>query len=336
MGGLRIGVIGAGLQGRRRARALRSAVDRLVWVSDVDQKTGAHLAEAHGARFVPDWERAVDGADVDVVVIATPSHLHGAMVRRALEVGAHALCEKPLALDLDDAGELVALAASRRRKLKCGFNHRHFPAIAQAKAWCDDGRLGRPLMIRCRHGICGRPGYENDWRAQARFSGGGELMDQGFHAIDLFRWFLGELWEVLAVTATTYWPIAPVEDNAFALLRTADGRMASLHNSWTQWKNLFSFEVMGEEGALEIDGLGGSYGTHTLRFHPRSFEGPFTEQTIEYRGDDRSFDAEWMELVAAIGEDREPLGNGRDGLEALRIVQAIYCAAESSTAVRVA
>lgn len=323
MTGFRVGVIGAGLQGHRRARALRPA-DRLVVVSDVNEASGQKLAALHQASFEADWKNAVESVDIDAVVIATPSHLHFDMVRTALEGGKHVLCEKPLALEESEAEELVEVALSVQRTLKCGFNHRHFPGIAQAKAWCDQGRLGRLLMIRCRHGICGRPDYHKDWRAQARFSGGGELMDQGFHAVDLFRWFLGDFKDVVGTTAAFYWPIAPLEDNAFALFRTADGRVAELHNSWTQWKNLFSFEVLGTEGGLEVEGLGGSYGNQKLRFYPKSFDRPFKDQVIEYRGEDISFKSEWEEFVAAIRDHREPMGSGRDGLEALRLIQGVY------------
>jgi predicted dehydrogenase len=164
-----------------------------------------------------------------------------------------------------------------------------------------------------------------------RISGGGELMDQGMHVIDLCRWFMGEFNQVFGMTTTSFWNTAPVEDNAFALLHTERGQIASFHVSWTQWKNLFSFELLGKDGYIIIEGLGGSYGTERAILGRRAFLKPFREVTIEFRGEDQSWDEEWKEFSSAIKENREPLGNGKDGLEALRLAQAIYESAAKAT-----
>jgi predicted dehydrogenase len=144
------------------------------------------------------------------------------------------------------------------------------------------------------------------------------------HILDLFRWFAGGFNQDVGFTATTYWDVAPLEDNAFALLRTAKGQVATLHVSWSQWKNLFSFEVFGKEGYAIVEGLGGSYGVERSILGRRSFTDPFKEEIIDFRGEDCSWREEWREFVSAIREDREPIGNGNDGLEALKLVYAIY------------
>ncbi len=335
MSSLRVGLIGAGLQGHRRAKVLRFGLgERLVAVSDTNAHIGQRLSSLYQAALEPDWRNLINHAGIDAVIICTPSHLHFDMVKDLLNAGKHVLCEKPLALEIHQAETLVEIARERGLKLKCGFNHRHFPGIAQAKKWCDEGKLGSLLLGRCRHGIIGRPGYDKDWRAQPQMSGGGELMDQGFHAIDLFRWFFGEFEEVIGATSTYFWPIAPLEDNVFAFFKTSRGQVASLHNSWTQWKNLFSFEIIGTEGGLEVEGLGGSYGTQKLKFYPKSFERPFQNEVIEYRGDDSSFKMEWEEFADSIQMNREPLGNGQDGLESLKLVKGVYASAKSRSPVK--
>jgi predicted dehydrogenase len=241
-----------------------------------------------------------------------------------MENGKHVLCEKPLARTLQEAEAMVKAAEANSVRLKCGFNHRYHPAVQKARELLGQGRIGEPSFIRCRYGIGGRPGYEKEWRANPEMVGGGQLMDQGIHAVDLSRWFLGEFREVAAFIANYFWNTEPLEDNAFVLLRTEDGKIASIHSSLTQWKNLFSFEIFGSDGYIAVEGLGGSYGTERLLLGGREFLKPFAEEVIEFRGEDRSWYEEWKGFVACIEKDREPLGSGYDGLVAMRLVNAAY------------
>ena len=196
----------------------------------------------------------------------------------------------------------------------------------QARRWFDAGVIGGPAFIRCRYGIGGRPGYEQEWRADPQIVAGGQLMEQGIHAVDLSRWFLGDFAEVVCLVGTHFWPIQPLEDDAFVLFRTPGGAVASIHSSLTQWKDIFSFELFGTDGYIIVEGLGGSYGTERAVLGRRDFTAPFGEEVIEFRGGDSSWRDEWAEFAAAVREGREPLGCGRDGLEALRLVHAAYAA----------
>lgn len=331
---MRVGLIGAGLQGWRRAPVLKQFPGtEVVIVATAHQETAERLANSIGCQATTNWAEVVE-KDLDAVLVCTPPHLHAPISIAAMKTGKHVLCEKPLARSLDEAEEIVKVAQENGVKLKCGFNHRHHPGIQQAREWFDKGIIGELNFLRCRYGICGRPGYEKEWRAKPEIAGGGHLMEQGIHAIDLFRWFLGEFTEVVGFTATRFWDMAPLEDNAFALLRTEKGQVASLHSSLTQWKNLFSFEIFGQDGYILVDGLGGSYGTEKVTLGKRALLEPFKEETTEFRGGDRSWYEEWREFVTAIEEDREPLGNGRDGLEALRLVNAVYQSAANSCVVK--
>jgi len=331
---MRVGLIGAGLQGWRRAPVLKQFPrTEVVIVAAAHQETAERLANSIGCQATANWAEVVE-KDLDAVLVCTPPHLHAPISIAAMKTGKHVLCEKPLARSLDEAEEIVKVAQENKVKLKCGFNHRHHPGIQQAREWFDNGIIGELNFLRCRYGICGRPGYEKEWRAKPEIAGGGHLMEQGIHAIDLFRWFLGEFTEVVSFTATRFWDMAPLEDNAFALFRTEKGQVASLHSSLTQWKNLFSFEIFGQDGYILVEGLGASYGTEKVTLGKRALLEPFKEETTEFRGGDRSWYEEWREFVAAIEEDREPLGNGRDGLEALRLVNAVYQSAANSCVVK--
>jgi predicted dehydrogenase len=166
------------------------------------------------------------------------------------------------------AAELLPIkeASERRRnKVKIGYNHRFHPALLHARALVDEAALGPLMCVRGRYGHGGRIGMEKEWRCQKSLSGGGELIDQGVHLIDLARWFLGKLRLDYGAALTSYWPIA-IEDNCFLALRGAGGEMARLHASWSEWKNMFSFEIYARDGKLTIEGLGGSYGLERLTF----------------------------------------------------------------------
>ncbi|HEU4758795.1 MAG TPA: Gfo/Idh/MocA family oxidoreductase [Dehalococcoidia bacterium] len=331
---MRVGIIGAGLQGWRRAPALKACADAgLAVVGSAHLAAARRLAaELDGCDAVEGWEAVVERPGLDAVIVCTPPHLHARISIAAMERGLHVLCEKPLARTLAEAEAMVDAATRAGVVLKCGFNHRHHPGIQLARRWLDEGRIGEPIFLRCCYGIGGRPGYEKEWRADPRLVGGGQLMEQGIHAVDLARWFLGELTAVTAMLSTGFWPVQPLEDNAFVLYRAAGGAMASIHSSLTQWKNLFSLEVYGQDGYATVEGLGSAYGTERAVLGRRDFEAPFGEEIVEFRGPDRSWQEEWREFAAATGNGGRPLGDGRDGLEAMRLVCAAYRAAREGRA----
>lgn len=333
---MKAAIVGAGLQGHRRASVLRPGDgEQLALVADIDPAAAQRLAQEHGCAATNRWQDAIESDEVSAVLVCTPPDLHAAIAVPALRRGKHVLCEKPLGRTLKEAQAVFdAARASGGAKLKCGLNHRHHPAVQQAKRWCDEGEIGEIMTVRCRHGIGGREGYDREWRARGEISGGGQLVDQGVHGLDLARWFLGEFSEAFAFLSHSFWEIGPLEDNAFVLLRTSRGQVASLHASWTEWKNLFSFEVFGKDGYVKVEGLGGSYGTERAVLGKRCLAAPFQERAIEFRGEDGSWVNEWKEFVAAVEEDREPLGSGRDGLMASMLTDALYRSARSGRAVK--
>lgn len=322
----RVGVIGAGLIGSRRAHVAHEHPNcRVVRVADTDLARARTLAGELDAKATGDWREVVGDPEVNLVVVATPTDSHALLACAALKARQHVLCEKPLARTSAEARRMVQAASRYRVKLKTGFNHRYHPGIFRAQALASAGEIGKLMLVRCVYGHGGREGYEKEWRMQPKISGGGELMDQGIHALDLFRWFLGEFREAYGMVGTLFWPIRPVEDNAFAVLRTRGGAIAQIHASWTQWKNRFSFEVFGEKGYLLVEGLGKSYGAERLTIGRRTRLGAVPEETVEeFPGPDISWAREWEEFIEALEENKDPLATGRDGYEALRLVEAIY------------
>jgi len=213
---------------------------RLAVVCDAEEAAAQSLAAAHGARVVGNWEEAAAAADVDLVVVATTHDALAPISSAALRAGKHVLCEKPVGRNPAEVAQVVAAAGQSGCCFRAGYNHRFHPAVTGLQQLASSGELGPLLWVRGRYGHGGRPGYDREWRGDPERAGGGEMLDQGAHLVDLSLWLLGDFESVIGHTATAYWDVAPLEDNAFGLWRTAAGQVASLHVSWTQWKNLFS------------------------------------------------------------------------------------------------
>jgi predicted dehydrogenase len=330
----KVAIIGAGLQARRRSGPIAEDPDFEVGVViDRDDGKARRLADGLGARAGTDWRAAVRDPGISAVLVLTYPDTHAEISIAALEAGKDVLCEKPLTRTEAEARALLDAARNSGRTLKCGFNHRHHPAILEAHRLFTSGLIGKPVFGRGRYGIGGRTGIESEWRSDPTIVSGGQLMEQGIHLVDLFVWFLGRVSRVTGFTSTTRWPIRPLEDNGFALLQTPDGVVASIHSSLTQWTNLFEFEIFGEKGSLTVRGLGASYGVEELIISQHEPAAPFSHKTIEYRGGDTSWKSEWEEFTRAINERREPLGSGHDGLTAMQIVNSVYAASASGQAV---
>lgn len=321
---MRIAVIGCGLIGGKRAAA--AANHRIVVACDPDPARREALARQTGARAMADWREAL-AVDVDAVTVATFHDQLAAIALAAIEQNRHVLVEKPGARTADELRPVEEALRRRRCVMKVGFNHRFHPAVMRAKRLLDEDAIGRPMFVRARYGHGGRRGYEQEWRFDPQRSGGGELIDQGSHLIDLARWFLGDLELAFGTAPRYFWP-GQVDDNCFLALKNRDGAMAWLQASWTEWKNVFSFEIMGRHGKLTIDGLGGSYGAERLTYHRMLPQMGPPETTIwEFPFPDRSFADEFENFIAAIDGREEPLGDIHDAIANLEIIGAVYRAA---------
>jgi predicted dehydrogenase len=320
---LSVAIVGCGLTGSKRARALAGA--RLAVCCDLDRGRAEALAAAHpDAEFATDWHAAATSPGVDIVIVAATHDMLAPIAAEAAAAGKHVLIEKPGARRASELDAVAEAARSTGALVRIGFNHRYHRAFQKARAIFDSGAIGSLLFIRGRYGHGGRPGYEREWRAYPAISGGGELLDQGVHLIDLARWFLGDFTRVTGRTPSFFWKM-PVEDNAFLLLETAAGHIAFLHAGWTEWKNLFSFEICGRDGKLEITGLGASYGTERLTLYKMTpAMGPPETTAWEFPMTDNSWETEFADFLEDIRLNRQPRPGIEDAQAALRIVERVY------------
>jgi predicted dehydrogenase len=319
---LNLGIVGCGLIGRKRAQALGPG--KLVACSDAVFSRAQALAAAHGAQAVPDWRDLVGRPDVQAVVVATTHDWLAPVTLAAVEAGKHVLVEKPAARRASELEPVLEAARARGVLVRVGFNHRFHPALLKAHEMFLDGAVGPLMYVRARYGHGARVGYEKEWRARPEVSGGGELIDQGMHLIDLARWFAGEFVQVQGLAGRWFWDM-PVEDNAFLLLRTAEQKVAFMHCSCSEWKNLFSFEVFGRDGKLEVQGLGGSYGVERLTHYRMLPEmGPPDTVAWEFPRGDESWAAELADFYQDVALGRQPAPGLSDAMAALRVVERIY------------
>jgi len=318
-----VGIVGCGLIGQKRAKALGQR-GQLVACADLDVERAENLARTNGAKGYRDWRELVWSAKVDVVIVATLHDSLAEITRIAAEAGKHILVEKPAARTSAELVPVIEAAAKHGVKVHVGFNHRYHRSLRKAKEIVDSGVLGDLMFVRARYGHGARVGYDKEWRANPALSGGGELIDQGPHLIDLARWFLGEITEVQGFAHTYFWDM-PVDDNGFMLLKTSRKQAAFLHASCTEWKNIFSMEIYGKLGKLDLSGLGGSYGLEKITWYRMLPEmGPPETTAWEYPMADDSWAVEVAEFFEDIRLNREPSVGLSDAQAALRIVESIY------------
>jgi predicted dehydrogenase len=318
-----VGIIGCGLIGNKRAKAL-GARGSLVACADIDFKKAKKLAENYNAKPFSSWQKLIKLADLDIIIISTLHDTLAEITFAAMQAGKHVLVEKPAARSAIELKKVLEKSNNSNLKIRVGFNHRYHPALLKAKEIVDANDLGELMFIRARYGHGARIGYDKEWRADPKLSGGGELIDQGPHLIDLSRWFLGDFPHVQGFAHTFYWDM-PVDDNGFMLLKNTKNQVAFLHASCTEWKNLFSMEIYGKKGKLDISGLGGSYGVEKITHYNMLPEmGPPETKAWEYPMGDNSWSLEMNEFYEDISLNRKPSAGLIDAYEALKIIQNIY------------
>jgi len=327
---LKVGIIGYGKVGKIRHECIKANL-RLELIGICD--TNKEVLQDCQALHYQDYRQLLD-ARPDMVFVCTYNRYIPEIIIQAILKGIHVFGEKPPGRTLEDVESIRQAAIDNPGvKLKFGFNHRYHEGVIEAKAIVDSGRLGKIMWMRGIYGKAGGKGYDDNWRNKKEMSGGGILIDQGIHMLDLFRYFCGEYDEVKSFVGNSYWPVE-VEDNVFAILRNSkSGQTAMIHSSASQWRHKFLLEIYMEKGYLEIDGILSStrtYGRETLKFARVFFEEngyplPNPQENMTYYDDDNFWANEINEFVTCIIEDK-PVSNGNveDAVRTMDLVERIY------------
>jgi predicted dehydrogenase len=319
---MNIGIIGCGLVGQKRSTQLAGA--NLVAIYDIDTKRSQDFSKATGAKVFDSWQEIIDSKGVDIVIVATTHEWLYPITKAAILAGKHVLVEKPAARTIEEIEELQRLAKEHSVLVRVGFNHRYHPALQQARQMVDDDAIGDLMYIRAKYGHGGRIGYDREWRSDPKLAAGGELVEQGIHIIDLANWFFGFFTHIDGFASTQFWD-QELDDNATMILKTIDKKFATLTVSCTEWKNIFCFEIYGKKGKIEINGLGGSYGTERLTYYKvRPEMGPPETVSWEWPFEDRSWELEMQEFLEDIKQNREPEAGLEAARKAWRIINKVY------------
>ena len=318
-----IGIIGCGLIGKKRAGSLGDK-GKLIACADLNLDRAKELASDFNAIATDSWEEILKIDNIDIVIVSTLHDSLSSITKSAIQSGKHVLVEKPAGRSFEEIEEVLPQLNTTDLKVRVGFNHRFHPAILKAKEIIKSGELGKLMFLRARYGHGGRIGYEKEWRADPTKSGGGEIIDQGSHLIDLSRMFLGDFNIIKGLAHTFFWDM-DVEDNGFMILQNKKNQVAFLHASCTEWKNMFSMEIYGMNGKIDINGLGGSYGKETIIHYKMLKEmGPPLSFKWDFPGDDISWKNEMEEFYKDIEHDRNPDPGLNDAHEVLKIINKVY------------
>ena len=324
---MNIGIIGFGKMGQIRAKAVaqsgRGKVDKVF-----DTDTGLNFQE-YSVASSP--QEIIESASLDAIFICTPNYLNKELTIGGLKAGKHVFCEKPPAFTAKDVEEIREVEASSDKKLMYGFNHRHHSSIRNMKYLIDSGDYDDLLWMRGRYGKSVDKNFSETWRAKREFAGGGILLDQGIHMLDLFLYLGGDFDDTSAFVSNCYWK-SDIEDNVFAILKNSKtGVVASLHSTMTQWRHLFSLEVFLSRGYMVLNGLRTSsktYGDEILSIAKNRSTAPAAtwedEEKITYH-EDKSWRSEVDHFFDAIEQDTPiKIGSSTDALNVMKTIDAIY------------
>jgi len=327
---LKAGIVGYGYMGKIRKAVIEEHPNlELSGICDISLSLNGLNPGYETFEHYPDLLES----SVDIVFVCTPNACSPEIIISSLNHGKHVFCEKPPGRTIDDVREIIkAEEANNHLKLMFGFNHRYHPGIKEAKVLVDSGRFGKILWLRGVYGKSGGLDFEKSWRNKREMSGGGILLDQGIHILDLFRLFCGDFQEVKSFVTNSYWNI-DLEDNAFVILRNKKGQVAMLHSSATLWKHTFHLEIYLEKGYIIVSGLlskTGSYGRETLivgkrQFEDESFALGNPREEITYFDRDVSWLSEINDFVDCIQNDKPVVNSSSaDALKIMQLIDRIY------------
>lgn len=328
---LKVGIAGYGVVGKRR----RACVDRhpqLEVVAVCDRTFGDAGVFPDGIRFYPDYKSLLN-EELDILIVCLTNEIAPEVTIAGLDHGLHVFCEKPPGRNVDDIARVIRTEVKHPAlKLMYGFNHRYHESVQDALRLIRSGNMGRIINMR---GVYGKSKLvtfnQPDWRTKRAIAGGGVLLDQGIHMVDLMRLFAGEFTDVHSYVSNSHWGY-DVEDNAYALMRTADGIVGMLNSSATQWRHRFHLDINLERGSVILGGIlsgSKSYGAETLTVvmaDPDTDNGDPKEQITRYNRDP-SWDEEITSFVDHVVSNNQVIsGSSDDALQTMKLVYKIYYA----------
>jgi predicted dehydrogenase len=327
---IKVGLIGGGSISDAHLDGYLLATDRarLTAIADIDAERARHCAErAGGARIFPDYREMIASGLVDAVDICLPHHLHKDAIVAAAAAGKHVLCEKPLCLTTTEAEAVRQAVAASGITLMCAHNQLFLPAVARARQIVREGALGKVYEARTTDSFFNPLDPETiGWRADRATSGGGELIDTGYHPTYLLLHLLGgEPIEATAMLSRHRLDFLEGEDSAQVLVRFDDGAVGAIVTSWAYDPagSTEKFSVVGEDGSLWSDGS-------SLHYQPRDGE-IVTERFAE--AEPHTIALEVVDFIDCLREGRRPINTEVEGIAVLKVILAAYASVDQKRVV---
>ncbi len=328
---LRVGIAGYGVVGKRRDHFIRLNPN-LQTVAVCDRMFDGDGRLENGARYYTNYQTLLEREKLDILFVCLTNDVAAEVTVAGLKRGLHVFCEKPPGRDVDDIAQVIKCERENPRlKLMYGFNHRYHDSVVQALNLVRSGELGRVINIK---GVYGKSKIinfnQNDWRSRRSIAGGGILLDQGIHMVDLIRLFAGEMEQIHSFVSNDFWK-HDVEDNAYALMRNKQGAVVFLHSSATQWRHRFNLDIALERGQIILSGIlsgSKSYGAETITVSTKSDtdQGDPKEVRTLYN-EDPSWQREIEYFTnAVLNDSRIESGSSVEAFKTMELVYKIYCA----------
>ncbi len=314
-------VIGLGSFGVKRAKAIKSSkVAKLKTIFDLNDQNLAKAKEILNVQS-NNFEEILNDKNIDIVCICTPNKFHKDLIIRSLNSGKHVFCEKPLARNFKEAEEIYEVSKKSKTILQIGSNHRFFESVLFAKKLVDKGTIGDVLSFTGRIGHNGER-LKDSWFWNKDISGGGTLLDNGCHLLDLSRFFVGNFISGNGVISNTYWKNISVEDTASGVFKTKEGKTASIFCSWRLLSGYFFFELNGSEGYINVDGRFDTHGGDKIFWSTKKDNKFYSEDFSHIKPN--SYQLEIDNFINNIKSNKPCSPNAKDALEVMRMIKFIY------------
>jgi predicted dehydrogenase len=313
-------VIGLGSFGIKRAQSIKnSKLAKLFGIHDTN-KVNAEKAKNILDAPILDYDQILEDKSIDVICICTPNKFHKDIIIDSLKSGKNVFCEKPLCMNMREAEEIYKIEKNSKKTLQIGSNHRFFESVMFAKKLVDKELIGEILSFSGRIGHDGER-LKDSWFWNKKISGGGTLLDNGCHLIDLSRYFLGDFISGKGITSNSYWKDISVEDTATCSFETQDGKTATIFSSWRLLSGYFFFELNGSKGYINVDGRFDSHGGDKVYW--RNFDGGLESKDFSHLKPN-SYQLEIENFIKNLQQDKNCSPSAKDGFEIMKMIDFIY------------
>ncbi len=314
-------VIGAGSFGLKRAKAIKECTGaKLVALCDKNEET-AEKAKKILDVDIKSFEEILNNKNIHAITVSTPNKFHLPIITEGLKANKHVFSEKPFCRNLEEAKKIFEVSKKANSIFQMGSNHRYFESVIYAKKLIDQNEIGEILSFNGRIGHNGER-IKNSWFWDKELSGGGTLLDNGVHLLELSRYFLGDFISGIGSTSNAYWKNIDVEDTANGFFKTADGKTASIFCSWRLLSGYFFFEINGSEGYINVDGRFDTHGGDKIFWLNKKNNKILSKDFSHIKP--QSYKLEMEKFIETVTKKKKPSPSARDGLEVMRMIDFIY------------